>query len=673
MEEELSPTSDALVPTGTAQQQATAKDVPTRPSQQWEQNVPMCTDIIRNNVRSRTLLLLSYGFLVIVVLYLAFTYFVPTTERTYSLHFVVYPPKSVVIGEQWDTFSVQLLDSRSNVVRDEPLSLSVFPVEATTLKSVLDDDRPYPLRSFRCVTTILANPDNVRQEEEFYCLTNYLMEIRNGNNVATNEYGVAEFSGTNMTFGSSGLHLMIVSPRRAKFGNIFLQHFFSLEDRVIDLQNVSTLGLPSNNEITIGNGFSVSVEIAVQADVPPVKLGVAVVAMSLQTFDNESQPVSVLDPLAKGELTDKKAVLANAFLRTSNFVKSATRGSGFWWVATALLSNVSILGTNAKRLFVGVACGGVVTPLLRFLTPHHYPPAFYRPLSVVSAVTNVSLSNVSTYDVVEVMTPLRVFVRVFHNSTPLSDKVVWVELQASNENLDFLHRPEWSHPKMNGKRITSSISARTDAMGWASFEIYFSSAGAVGKYVVTFVCDGVSSDPLVVEIRSSVHFVALFTPEGPWSTSNTETVSVPWVETPLVCVFDANNYSISGKMAVVQSRAPGAVAQGVSFAGTEDGCIHFKSVVVPYSNFSGLCIFDFYVDDLLVGSVNKTLVYPDSMPLTTCSFGEIDSVPALAFSGLPNTVKVITPGAEWKPKPFLQPSTLWCLPLTLQVLSRKGI
>jgi hypothetical protein len=608
--------------------------------------LPLLTDKIRNNMRSRVLLVGLYmagTAFVSILLVVAFSF---QQVNTLELTMPVHPPSTMYIGEIAPSFAAQIRNHDLQGVEGLWCVASAMPIAPFSLNAIMMDFSVVATRTIGCFQSLLA-PGGVNTMDDFlFCTPSaYPGGSDITNRLATsNSKGICTFDHFSLGFGAIGTYLLIVllvDPMNSGqvVGTVAPLSFF-----VSMKSNLQSLSPTSSNVFlpfaTTATGFYISSQQDPSAaasnltaevfftlsrpDAVMATVCAAVLSLNLQTLTGQS-PLVVEPPTDTLEKSISFLNYSNVAC-TSSFTFDNSTGL---YRAEMVWPNIIVVGANSKQLYFGLSSLGISRPLNSIYTPSYYPKALVASVTPITPVSSVVGTGVPP-NMTELSSLSSITVTVRDaQGLPLAGRLVYLSMRPA-PGPPVAGTAALLSPYVLPKRIMFGISA-TDSNGNASFSQSFcSSSGAVGLYEIVAVCDGVqatwpvqssqssTSPRFVLSLVTSAVSVAEIEFTGGLS-STMETVGTPWAVLPVLRLLTANGVPIPGKIVDIRPLYPSQSA-GVtqSVPSSDDGTAFVVSYTSSFVNSSapGITVnvsFGIFVDGLLFAQFVRPLIAPPSL------------------------------------------------------------
>jgi hypothetical protein len=582
---------------------------------QW---LPLFTDKVRNNVKSRVVLTLAYANAAALVLVIIMVSLSIPQPGPRSLRWSVPPPSQGSLGTALAPFSVQFLDGYSNPVAKELVLATVIPITEIPLATSLPEGDVL-WRTIKCVDSTVIPFNKYTYFDLPLCLPHNGNLVLNFTTVTDNN-GVARFSKFTVLHGAPTDYILVVVAAENTANPLLLHSFLSLSaapykmtfTRAVLSQSVAT---PLREPVT----YVVTARV-LSVNQPQLAAG-AFVAVDIDSPFSQN-PRSA--PLGNTGVREKAIIISdNPFFIFSNWTSldgvvtpsandtsTSSTNVATRWEASVVI-NATVAGSNGAGVYLAAFFWGKLVPLEQFNVKGQVPqrlflPQFYVPKVSALAMIDAGISPSpptlqSTYQL-EVNAEEGPILQVVEGSSlPIYVTVapetpyvpVYLELLpfASDSTMGYSYS---THPGVNSKTLLGGYSI-TNGSGVALFpeSTKVSVAGAIGLYELLCIVDGVNAQwewhspsfnfsagsnstsvarrkriqtRLLLNITSSVHFPSIVFRAGDANVNIShviETVGEPWNQVPSILVKDGSGNVIAGKEFILRPEDPFSV--GLTF------------------------------------------------------------------------------------------------------------
>ena len=592
----------------------------------WGTFLPLVTDKVRNNVRSRAHLIAIYTLIAAIVSVIVVLVITPVDSVEWTGVFASPPPTTFTIGVPLEPFSFQVKNDINLGVQDLTVGVVFIPIEEFDLEVALQSASMIS-RSINCLKSLVILDSTYTMEDLYFCAFNQC-------NAVTDDTGMAVFENCTIEFGPDSTYIAIASVDKRPELIDFAYAAGSLDVASVTLGNGFNTGT-----MAIGSSFSFSITAEIVSSQPPSRLGAYLVTLNL---GGDSAPIWV--PFsANDDLQFKTGLFVPSYVNTTTFVLKDSESSVYQCSFT--FSSASLKSSSSAYLYFGVVVGGTfILPLSSraWSAVGQVPPQLIYPFLITTAVSTVTVvpsgSLGATATVVE-GSPLLMSITVNDASgSPLAGRVVYIMAAASAANPSS-NTTAMEHPLQNPKSVWFNVIVATDSGTVSVSKTFFSSSGAVGYYDLYVMVDGVTgtwpggSKKLTVLVTTSMAMYDISDPGA----AEVVTVGKRWNTLPSVTIMNVNGTAIPGKyveLRSVDSNADAVLAY--SSPSGDDGVSPFSAIVVGFANPNSPQPHQFavVVDGVVVGYISRQVTWtPESYYNGDCSFVRIDSFPLSTASG----------------------------------------
>ena len=346
--------------------------------------LPIFQDKVRNNVRSRWMLMLVHSLVIMLAFLLVMFSVIGNSNRPNLLSFTVPPRPTSYLGVPTPQFSVRMLDGHRKAIVGTLMRVKFTPIDSIPIDVELSLTDRLTSRRVVCLQSLLQAGALHAFEDGPLCDPESNGLVMNSTAV-TDDSGEATFASVTLAYGSPGTYLVTVGPSAVfessavqanasfffSFDPIFVTAFMEVKAATRIVSAARLLGDPNAQRegssssaslpplpmsIQINTPMSFTVQAQIASIVPPVVASAAVIPLSLMagvaTLQSASIPYVPLDGVR-----DKSAFIANAVTGTVNFTMlNATNVSA---VVASFLSEANAAFNFATRDQYGAAAGQV--------------------------------------------------------------------------------------------------------------------------------------------------------------------------------------------------------------------------------------------------------------------------------------------------------------------------
>jgi hypothetical protein len=594
--------------------------------------LPLVTDKVRNNVRSRAHLIAIYALIAAIVSVIVILTITPVESLKWTGVFAAPPSIQFAIGVPFEPFSFQVRNDANIGVEGLDVLALFMPIDEFDIEVALQSQAVIS-RTVSCVRAVVILGSTYTVEDEKLCVPNACI-------ARTDETGMALFSSCAISFGPSVTYVVIAyvleRPELADFS-------FTVGELDVASANITRSTLGNTGELRIGSPFELTVAAEVYSAVPLTKLTAVVTTLNLGGENAVIwAPFSINDDLSR-----KTAYIENATSTTEIFTQKDSDASIY--VCNFFFSGVALRGSSSSSLYLGVVVGGsFVIPI----SSKAWNAAGQQPQQLVYPFQIKPLGAVAVS-----VTPSGTLAGA--SPTAVEGTYIFAAVQTSPGKIAYVMaapsalNPSTSvsaleHPQKNPKDVWFNVLVM-DESGHAAFDNFtiFSTSGAVGYYDLFVIVDGIvgtwgpsGAKKLTVLVTSAMSSCRIDDPGD----NEIVIVGSRWDTLPSVTITNSNGLAIPGKYAQLRSVDPascGVIAY--STPSGDDGVSSFSAVVVGFARISSddTRYFAVVVDGIVVGQVRRRVFWDFSVP-DQCSFVNISSYPVAATaSGTTAAVRLL--------------------------------
>jgi len=583
----------------------------------YGQFLPLFTDKVRNNVRSRAVLIATYAvsaaFVTLLIIF-AVSFGGQTTQTG---KFSVPPPKTVRIGEPWDTFAFQVKDSDGKGVAGLFIYLYLMPVHEVAL-TVTYNQGTMTSRSISCLPATVMTASTTAADDMLFCNPTANKQLMLRPVALTDKRGIATFTNVTLTFGIASDYFLsagvsgansalsatqILSVQSITHSIDIVQGFtknrgvsyIPVLDTTSDAslaQSIATNGEAITAQVafvpslefqaryytgyaqaaaaqaaayfgrTIDDSLTALAEELVEEELGRLEPRICGAIISLDPQRPLGSVSAIVEPL-DGPMR-KGVAFVNNIACNSTVVPGPLTASGQVFYATLTWTGFGVTGTNTPQVFLGISAMGMTVPLpvLQLETTAQSPREIIvsaAPSTMVAAVSATVAGPMVSGRVVEGQNLGTITVLVLNNaSQPLPRRTVYLYDEANPDmNPAVKGTGATTTPHISGKSLVNEV-AITNSDGVATFlDVMFTVRGATGWYDIYVIVDGVSG---LWQGTSSGNYtlhvgtsVAQATTVALKNASAVEYFGENWTQLPVVTVTDALGVPLPGKVPILEA------------------------------------------------------------------------------------------------------------------------
>lgn len=230
--------------------------------------LPMFTDKVRSNVRSRFVLVGVYAVCTAFVCLLLVYAFSSTSAPQWEGRFATAPSSTMYIGEPAPRFSFEILNGNTaRGVRGLEVFASMSPLKESGLVVTVQDQGTFVTRTLRCVRDLTLTLSATYADDLAFCDPAAYGLIRQSQSI-TNSFGIATFDNFTVGFGVRGSYVLTVGLLANP--SIYVTQLVTLTTSSSSTPTIDVRrGIPFSSLQGLGDGQPAKMFVPILDDAPP--------------------------------------------------------------------------------------------------------------------------------------------------------------------------------------------------------------------------------------------------------------------------------------------------------------------------------------------------------------------------------------------------------------------